>query len=106
MWVRLSLDFNMAYLDRPLIRYRVHGSSATANTDRLNRGNRQAAAYAVDDPRFREYPAHFRAKLLFYRFATAWRVEPKPERSPTSSEPFMPIPSRSLTVSPWSNAVS
>ena len=77
MWVRLSLDFNMAYLDRPLARYRLHNSNITSFTDRIHRVNREASALAVNNPRFGEYPAHFRAKLLFYRFATAWRVEPK-----------------------------
>jgi len=77
MWVRLSLDYNMAYLDRPVARHRFHGLNITSHVDRLTRVNREASALAVDNPRFPEYPAHFRAKLLYYRFATAWRVEPK-----------------------------
>ena len=77
LWVRLSLDFNMAYLDRALVRYRLHGLNATSNIERINRGNRQAAVYAVDNPRFAEYPRHFRSKLLFYRFATTWRMGPR-----------------------------
>jgi len=77
MWVSLSLDFNMAYLDRPLARYRLHGLNITSHVDRLSRVNREASALAVNNPRFREYPAHFRAKLLYYRFATAWRAEPR-----------------------------
>jgi glycosyltransferase involved in cell wall biosynthesis len=77
MWVRLSLDFNMAYLDQPLICYRLHGLNATSNTERINRGNRQAAAFAVESPRLPEYPRPFRARLLFYRFATLWRMGPR-----------------------------
>jgi glycosyltransferase involved in cell wall biosynthesis len=77
MWVRMSKHFNMAYLDQPLIYYRVHDWNATRNVERINRGNRYAVAVVVDDPGFAMYPAHFRAKLLFYRFATAWWVEPK-----------------------------
>lgn len=77
MWVRLSLDFNMAYLDRPLIRYRLHGLNATSNIERINRGNRQAARYAVENSRLSEYPRPFRSRLLFYRFATLWREGPR-----------------------------
>jgi len=77
MWVRISLHFNMAYLDQPLIYYRVHDRNATQNVERINRGNRYAVAAVVGSPDFAQYPAHFRAKLLFYRFATAWRTEPK-----------------------------
>jgi glycosyltransferase involved in cell wall biosynthesis len=77
MWVRLSLHFNMAYLDHPLARYRIHCSNATSNTERTKLGTRMAAAHIVDSPHFRDYPSHFRARLLYYRFATAWRSEPK-----------------------------
>jgi glycosyltransferase involved in cell wall biosynthesis len=77
MWIRISLRFDMAYLDTPVIRYRLHGTSTTANTERLTQGNREAVALAVNDPSFLRYPAPFRARLLFYRFATTWRVEPK-----------------------------
>ena len=77
MWVSLSLDYNMAYLNLPLAYYRFHSLNITSHTERIHRVNREVSALAVNNPRFHEYPAHFRAKLLFYRFATAWRVEPK-----------------------------
>jgi glycosyltransferase involved in cell wall biosynthesis len=77
MWVKLSLHFNMAYINRPLTRYRLHGSNATSDIERINRGNRVAAAYIVNSPSFHRYPSHFRARLLYYRFATAWRTEPR-----------------------------
>ena len=77
MWVSLSLDFNMAYLDHPIAKYRIHGSNLTSDVERLNRGNRAAAVHIVNSPLFYKYPAHFRARLLYYRFATAWRVEGK-----------------------------
>jgi len=77
MWVQMSLYFNMAYFERPLIRYRVHGKNATLNVERINRGNRYAVDKVVRSLNFAQYPAHFRAKLLFYRFAAAWHVEPK-----------------------------
>ncbi len=75
MWIRMSLHFDMAYLDTPLVRYRLHGTNATSNRERLNVGNREAAALAVSDPAFPQYPAPFRARLLFKRFAAAWRNE-------------------------------
>lgn len=76
--VRLSLRYALAYVPMPLILYRIHSESATSKLDLLNAENRRAADAAITWERFPGYPAHFRAKLLFYRFATAWRVEPKP----------------------------
>lgn len=75
--VRLAVQYPMAYVDKPLILYRIHPESATANPDLVNYENRKASAYAIAWSRFPEYPAHFRAKLLYYRFATAWHSEPK-----------------------------
>ena len=77
MWVQIARCYDMAYLDRPLVRYRVHDRNATHHVERIHRGNRYAAAQVVSAPYFADYPAHFRARLLFYRFATAWHVEPK-----------------------------
>ncbi len=76
-FVRQSLRYEMIYLDQPMILYRVHGDSSTHDINGLNAGNRLACARAVAWERFTEYPAHFRARLLYYRGATAWRVEPK-----------------------------
>ncbi len=75
MCVRMSRFFDMAFLDRPLVRYRIHPYSATRNVEQIKSGTRLAAAKVVDDLGFREYPSHFRAKLLYYRSATAWRSE-------------------------------
>ncbi len=75
--VRLAVDYPIAYLDQPTIYYRLHGENATAHLERINQQNRIASRAAVEWERFPDYPAHFRAKLLYYRFATAWRVEPK-----------------------------
>jgi glycosyltransferase involved in cell wall biosynthesis len=77
MWVKMSRFFNMAYLDRPLTRYRIHGESATSDSNRINLANRSAVRSIVDTPELRGYPRHFRSRLLYYRFATSWRVEPK-----------------------------
>ena len=77
MWVQISRLYDMAYIDRPLIRYRVHNRNATHNIERINRGNRYAVSKIVAAPYFREYPSHFQAKLLYYHFATAWHSEPK-----------------------------
>lgn len=75
--VQLAVQYPLAYIDKPLILYRIHPESATANIDLINQENRKASEYAVEWSRFAEYPAHFRSKLLYYRFATAWRYEPK-----------------------------
>ena len=75
MWVRMSRFFDMAYLDKPLVRYRLHGRSATKNLEQIKKGTRYAAAKAIEEPGFREYPAHFRSMLLYYRSAAAWRGE-------------------------------
>ncbi len=77
MWVQIARCYDMAYIDRPLVRYRVHDRNATQNVERIHRGNRYAVAQVVAAPYFSEYPAHFRAKLLYYRFATAWYTEPR-----------------------------
>lgn len=76
-WVKISHDFSMRYLSEATTGYRVHDTNLTRFTDRINQGNRIACGLAVAWDRFPTYPAHFRAKLLFYRFATAWRFEPK-----------------------------
>ena len=73
MWVRMSRFFDMASLDTPLVRYRLHGQNATRNLEQIEKGNRYAAAKAIEGPGFRQYPAHFRSMLLYYRSATAWR---------------------------------
>lgn len=75
--VQLSCYYNLVYLNQPLIRYRIHSQNATRDVGQVNTQNRYAVAQVVEAPNFGEYPAHFRAKLLFYRFATAWHVEPK-----------------------------
>ena len=77
MWVQLSLYFNMCYIDKPFIYYRLHEDNAILNKERIDTSNRYAVNLIVNAPYFNDYPAHFRAKLLFYRFATAWSVEPK-----------------------------
>ncbi len=76
-FVQLSLQYELVYLPFPTVVYRLHGGNGSADLERVNAGNRVACALAVGWERFAEYPAHFRAKLLYYRFATAWRVEPK-----------------------------
>ena len=75
LWVRMSLYFNLAYLDQPLMLYRRHGGNATENLGRVNASNRLAVRKIVNARYFNEYPAHFRARLLFYRFAAAWHTE-------------------------------
>jgi len=77
MWVQMSLYFNMSYIDKPLIYYRLHDSNATRNKEHIDNANRQAVKLVLNAPYFKEYPPHFRARLLIYRFATGWRVEPK-----------------------------
>ncbi|MBC7227532.1 MAG: glycosyltransferase [Thermoflexales bacterium] len=76
-WVRIAHDFSMVYLDEPTVGYRVHTSNVTKDLDFINQQNRLAAHLAVEWEHFSTYPAHFKAKLLFYRFATSWHVEPK-----------------------------
>ncbi len=76
-WVKIACDFSMVYLDKPTVGYRIHASNVTRDLEFVNQQNRLAAHLAVTWERFADYPSHFRAKLLFYRFATAWRVEPR-----------------------------
>jgi glycosyltransferase involved in cell wall biosynthesis len=77
MWVRLSLRYNMTYLNIPFVRYRIHAGNISKDRESNNAAHRIAVRKAVEAPYFGEYPAHFRARLLFFRAATAWRVEPK-----------------------------
>lgn len=77
MWVRLALHTNMVYLPVPLTRYRIHQSNVTLDVDRVNHYNRIASRLIVDASYFKDYPACFQAKALYYRFATSWRTEPK-----------------------------
>ena len=77
MWVRLSLVTDMMYLDRPICRYRLHPGSASRRIAEVAAQNRYAVDQVVSGDTFHRYPAPFRARLLHYRFATAWRVEPK-----------------------------
>lgn len=73
MWMQMGLRFNMAYIDEPLVRYRLHSANATRNIERIHKGNRYAMRKLVDGPEFQDYPAHFRSRALYYRAATAWR---------------------------------
>lgn len=77
MWVIIARRFNMAYIDEPLARYRLHGENLSMRRDDIDVGNRLACKLVVEADTFREYPASMRARLLYFRFATAWRVEPK-----------------------------
>jgi glycosyltransferase involved in cell wall biosynthesis len=77
MWVRLALHTDMVYLPFPMAYYKIHDSNVTLDLARVNHYNRMASRLVVDAPYFKDYPAHFRAKALYYRFATAWRTEPK-----------------------------
>lgn len=71
-WVRMSLSCSMVYLNIPTIYYRLHEANITRSQGFINHQNRVASHLAITWDRFSTYPAHFRAKLLFYRFATAW----------------------------------
>ena len=77
MFVRLSLHFNMAYINEPLIKYRLHKNNLSKAIGLNNVGHRIAISQLVYTPYFNDYPKHFRAQLLFLRFASAWRFEPK-----------------------------
>ncbi|MCS6964988.1 MAG: glycosyltransferase, partial [Thermoflexus sp.] len=76
-WVRIAHDFAMFYLDKPTIGYRIHVINTTKNLNLLHDQNRLASRLATEWENFHTYPDFFRAKLLYYRFATAWHVEPK-----------------------------
>ncbi len=75
--VQMARHWSLAYLPLPTVLYRVHPASASSDTELLHAENRRAAALAVAWEQFPGYPAHFRARLLWYRCATGWRVEPK-----------------------------
>jgi glycosyltransferase involved in cell wall biosynthesis len=77
MFVKLSLHFNMAYINEPLIKYRLHKDNLSKAIGLNNVGHRIAISQLINAPYFDDYPAHFRAQLLFLRFASAWRFEPK-----------------------------
>lgn len=77
MWVKISLHFNMAYLDEKLIKYRLHGNNISQRIGLDNVGHRQAIAQLTTAPYFNDYPAPFRAQILFLRFASTWRFKPK-----------------------------
>jgi glycosyltransferase involved in cell wall biosynthesis len=72
MWVKMSLHCNLAYIKRPLVKYRLHESNASKNEQQIVLSSRKASAFIVNSSIFMEYPPHFRAKLLFFRFATTW----------------------------------
>ncbi|MEM4218250.1 MAG: glycosyltransferase [Candidatus Methanomethylicaceae archaeon] len=76
-WVRIAHNFAMVYLNEPTIGYRIHIHNVTRDLEFINQQNRLASHLAIAWEHFPTYPAHFRAKLLYYRFATAWHVEPK-----------------------------
>lgn len=77
MFVKLSLHFNMAYINEPLIKYRLHRNNISKAIGLDNVGHRIAIAQLTGAPYFNDYPAHFRAQLLFLHFASTWRFEPK-----------------------------
>jgi glycosyltransferase involved in cell wall biosynthesis len=76
MWVKMSLYFDLVYIDKPLSKYRIHDSNVS-RSEQINHSMRKACAFVVNAPFFMEYPPHYRSKLLFFRFATAWHEGPK-----------------------------
>jgi glycosyltransferase involved in cell wall biosynthesis len=79
MWVRMSRYFNMAFIDEPLIKYRLHSGNFTRSIEFNNVGHRNAIMQTMNASYFYDYPAHFRAQLLFLRFASVYRFAPKRE---------------------------
>ena len=59
MWVKLSLHTNLGYLDRPLVRYRLHGSNLTRDIETINSLNRHAVDQVARSAEFSRYPASF-----------------------------------------------
>lgn len=76
MWVKMSLHFNLAYIDRPLVKYRIHENNVS-KSEGINDSMRKACAFVLHSPLFPCYPPLFQSKLLFFRFATAWHEGPK-----------------------------
>lgn len=77
LWVRMSLQHNMAYLDQVMARWRVQGQNTSNNISLLRANSRYAVGNIVNAPYFNLYPRHFRARLLYFQFACTWRSEPK-----------------------------
>lgn len=77
MWVKLSFAYDMTYIDSALVGYRIHSQNATNQFERFREANRQASTLSLQLPHFNAYPPAFRAKLLYYRFATSWWSESK-----------------------------
>jgi glycosyltransferase involved in cell wall biosynthesis len=76
-WVHVSLYADMIHLTQPVVALRQHPDQTTHDRERCDRAHRTAVAKLVRATYFGEYPRHFQAQILFFRFATAWRVEPK-----------------------------
>ena len=49
----------------------------TRDRERMARAYRAAVARLLVSPHFAGYPRPFRARMLFFAVATAWRVQPK-----------------------------
>ena len=79
MWVRMSRYFNMAFIDEPLIKYRLHSGNFTRSIEFNNVGHRNAIMQTINASYFYDYPAYFRAQLLFLRFASVYRFAPMQE---------------------------
>jgi len=77
MWVKMSLHLNLAYINKPLLKYRLHEYNASKSEQQIALSYRKASAFMVNSPMFMDYPPQYRAKLLFFRFATAWHEGPK-----------------------------
>jgi hypothetical protein len=47
MWFRIAQFFDFSYVDKPLVRYRIHGAQTSAKSDLMERSSRRTLAVNV-----------------------------------------------------------
>jgi glycosyltransferase involved in cell wall biosynthesis len=73
MWIRISEEFGMGYIGKPLMGYRVHGANISLmRPARLSRGRRMRVRILEKTYERRERP--FWLKLILMRAKIEWRI--------------------------------
>ena len=77
MWIRISEKFEMGYMDKPLVKYRVHGENISlTRPKRLDRGRYIKMRILEKAYERRERP--FWLKLILIRAKIEWRIGKMP----------------------------
>jgi glycosyltransferase involved in cell wall biosynthesis len=63
LWIRISKDFDFEYIDKPLVKYRIHGNKIWTNLEALNKGMELMLKKYGDSPEFKKNYSNYYLSL-------------------------------------------